>query len=322
MSFSREVKVEIMEEKTFRSQYKHEFSYGLFYFSNQFTEKEISLRTRQKEVAETFRWLAGSLLGREATIKIAELDGAGSPIYRVWIPKIEERRKLLSLFEKKKKDFVFFSPEALVNATEPEQAKSVYAFIAGAYLACGNVSDPVKNYHLEFVVREPEKAEFLQTVLMAKLDGFKKTERRKNTILYCKEMAQIQDFLTMVGASKACLTMIDIEMYRDLRNQVNRQTNCETANISKQVSASMEQIMDIQLIDKTQGLDSLTPSLKETAELRLAHPDASLRELVELSRSQVSRSGLHHRLANLRETAERIREANKHTTGKKEPRNV
>jgi DNA-binding protein WhiA len=182
----------------------------------------------------------------------------------------------------------------------PEEAAE---FIAGAFLACGNVTDPEKSYHAEFVLRDGAHGDIFKALLDKLLPGA--SFRKAGTAIYYKEHEQIEDLLTLMGAPKACLAMIDVEILKSVRNSANRATNCETANLDKLVNAAAERLSDIALVLKETGEENLPESLLEAARLRLENPEASIRELAAMAK--ISRSGLHHRLSRLSRMAEELR---------------
>ena len=180
------------------------------------------------------------------------------------------------------------------------------AFLRGAYLCVGSMSDPNKGYHLELVCETEEQA--VQIVgLLADFDIEAKTIiRKKYHIVYLKESSAIVDFLNVIEAHVAMMEFENLRILKDVRNTVNRRVNCETANISKTVNAAAKQIEEIEKIRDTYGFKNLPPNLREMAEVRLEHPDATLSELGEYLSPKVGKSGVNHRLRRLSEIAERI----------------
>jgi len=184
---------------------------------------------------------------------------------------------------------------------------SLGVFTAGIFLAGGSVNDPAKEYHLEFVSPEEELAREL-AALLAEIDiraGI--TTRRSQYVVYVKESESIEDTLTFMGAQQCTLDLINIKIYKDMRNKVNRIANCDNANIDKVVAAATRQTEDIQLIASSVGLDSLPDELREVAELRLENSDMSLKDIGESLSEPISRSGVNHRFRKLSKIAENIR---------------
>lgn len=182
------------------------------------------------------------------------------------------------------------------------------AFIRGAFLASGSVSDPEKGYHFEIVCNSLEKANQLCDMIRSFGIEARVTMRKKNHIVYIKEGAQIVDMLNIMEAHVALMNFENIRILKEMRNSVNRQVNCETANLNKTVSAAVKQIEDIQYIKATIGFDQLPEGLTEIAELRLEQPQATLKELGQMLTPCVGKSGVNHRLRKLSLIAEELRE--------------
>ena len=181
------------------------------------------------------------------------------------------------------------------------------AFIRGAFLASGSMSDPEKSYHFEIVCATREKAEQIQKIMKCfELDG-KIVLRKKSFVVYLKEGSQIADVLNVMEAHVALMEFENVRILKDMRNTVNRKVNCETANINKTVAAAVKQIDDIRYIQETKGLDKLPEGLKDMALTRLTYPEASLKELGSLLTPPVGKSGVNHRLRKLSEMAEELR---------------
>lgn len=181
------------------------------------------------------------------------------------------------------------------------------AYVRGVFLASGSVSDPKKSYHLELVCQQEGRAEILREIL----DGIglpaRIIRRKKSYVVYLKEGEQIREFLACVGANRHLFAMENVRILKEMRNNLNRKVNCETANLGKTVSAAVRQMDDIRYIEERKGLGYLAPGLRQMAELRLSHPDASLKELGELLVPPVGKSGVNHRLRKISETAGRLR---------------
>lgn len=132
-------------------------------------------------------------------------------------------------------------------------------------------------------------------------------ERKKGFILYIKEGEKIIEFLSLIGAHQALFKFEDVRIMRDMRNSVNRIVNCETANLNKTIGAAVRQIENIKLLQREVGLESLPDKLREVAEIRLAHPDINLKEVGEMLKGTVSKSGVNHRLRKIDELADKLR---------------
>ena len=182
------------------------------------------------------------------------------------------------------------------------------AFIRGAFLASGSISNPEKSYHFEIVCSSVERAVQLQSLIRTFGPDAKIVQRKKYHIVYIKEGAQIVDMLNIMGAHASLMDLENIRIVRDMRNNVNRKVNCEAANINKTVNAAVRQMEDIRYLEAVKGIDKLPGSLADVAMARLANPDASLKELGEMLRPPVGKSGVNHRLRKLSQLAEELRQ--------------
>lgn len=180
------------------------------------------------------------------------------------------------------------------------------AFIRGAFLASGSISDPDKSYHFEIVCNTMKQARQLQSVISSFEVDARIVPRKKNQIVYVKEGAHIVDLLNIMEAHVSLMNLENVRIVKEMRNFVNRQVNCETANISKSVNAAVRQIEDICYIRDKKGLESLPDHLKEIALLRLEYPDVSLKELGTYLNPPVGKSGVNHRLRRISEIAEEM----------------
>lgn len=178
-------------------------------------------------------------------------------------------------------------------------------FLRGAFLACGVVSDPNKEYHLEFSVGSAEKSEALRRLITESGMNIKSSTRKGKSLLYTKDSESISDILTFMGAMISSMEIMNAKIYKDLRNNVNRKVNCESANIEKTVSASRKQLEDIEYIEKKVGLGILAEELRPLAEIRRDNIDLSLSEIGKML--GISRSGVYHRIKRISETADRLR---------------
>lgn len=177
------------------------------------------------------------------------------------------------------------------------------AYLKGAFLGSGSISNPEKQYHLEIVASSEDYAKEL-VKLLKKLDiKGNVVERKGSFVAYVKGSEQVVDLLNLLGAHQSLLETENIRIVKGLRNNVNRLVNCETANLGKTVLASVRQGQAIEHIAQTVGLARLPKNLREVAELRLAYPDASLKELGEMLHPKVGKSGINHRLRKIEEIA-------------------
>ena len=185
------------------------------------------------------------------------------------------------------------------------------AYIRGAFLGSGSVSDPEKTYHLEFVTNNEEFSLGFRDLVNSFGFNSKIVLRKNNFVIYIKESDQISDLLNIIGAHTALLSFENTRIVKEMRNNVNRLVNCETANLSKTVNAAIRQMENIAYIKDTIGLEALPDSLKEIAYLRIECEDLSLKELGEMLNPPVGKSGINHRLRKIDKLAEELRRKEK-----------
>jgi len=178
------------------------------------------------------------------------------------------------------------------------------AFIRGAFVAAGTISDPNKAYHLEITGASPEKAKEIKSILEEFDITSRIYTRSGKQVLYIKEGNAVADCLGLIGASRAVMDLENIRILRDISGTVNRQVNCEAANIKKTVSAGNAQLADIDIIDKNAGIRSLPEDLREVAMLRIDNPDLPIAEIGKLLKKPLGKSGIYHRFARIHDIAQ------------------
>ena len=182
------------------------------------------------------------------------------------------------------------------------------AYIRGAFIASGSMSDPSKSYHFEIVCNDENQAEHLKEMMNSFGVDAKIVQRKRTYVVYLKEGSQIVDILNIIEAHVALMELENVRIVKEMRNSVNRKVNCETANINKTVSAAVRQMEDITYIRDQIGFDKLPEGLRDVALTRLAYPEAALKELGQLMASPLGKSGVNHRLRKLSEIAQGLRE--------------
>ncbi|WP_440912826.1 DNA-binding protein WhiA, partial [Enterococcus innesii] len=184
------------------------------------------------------------------------------------------------------------------------------SYLRGAFMASGSINNPeTSRYHLEIYSIYEEHNQDICDMLNAYGLNARALERRNGYISYLKGAEKIADFLTLIGATNSMLKFEDVRIVRDMRNSVNRLVNCETANMNKTIDAASKQIDNIEFIQDRVGLQALPEKLQEIAELRLEHPEVSLKELGEMIPSgAISKSGINHRIRKINEFADHLRE--------------
>lgn len=196
---------------------------------------------------------------------------------------------------------------APVNSLLIKNSCCARAFLRGAFICIGSMSDPEKSYHLEFVCNGEAQAEQLRDIIQEFGIEAKVIKRKKYDVVYLKEGAGIVDLLNVMGAHVSLMNLENLRIVKEMRNSINRRVNCETANISKTVNAASKQIEDILLIRDKYGFENLPENLRQMAEIRLEYPDAALKELGGYLEPAVGKSGVNHRLRRLSEIADGIR---------------
>lgn len=181
------------------------------------------------------------------------------------------------------------------------------AFIRGAFISSGSVSDPNKAYHFEIVCSSPAKAAQVEEVIRTFGIHARTVQRKKSYVVYVKDGSQVVDLFNIMGAHAALMDMENIRIMKEMRNQVNRSVNCEMANINKTVSAASQQLEDINFIIEQGAFGSMSESLRELAQLRLENPEATLSELGDMLPKHVSKSGVNRRFGKISMLAEELR---------------
>lgn len=181
------------------------------------------------------------------------------------------------------------------------------SIVRGSFLGAGSITDPNKQYHLEICFEEKNNAEYILNICKEFGVYLKLLENKNKYQLYIKDGEEISKFLALIGANKGVMSFEDVRITKEIKNNVNRLVNCETANLNKIVNAAVDQINDIKLIQNLKKFDELPDYLKEIAVVRLENPDASLKMLGELLEKPIGKSGVNHRLQKIHEIAEELK---------------
>ncbi|MCF8011228.1 MAG: DNA-binding protein WhiA [Clostridiales bacterium] len=225
-------------------------------------------------------------------------------VYLVRVPPLENIQEILS-------SLGLIDSEGLFRENIPRELLDKKccrrSYLRGIFLGGGSINSPDRAYHMELIMNNLEHAKDTRELINNFGLSARISLRKNYYVVYLKESEQISDCLNIMGAHDALLDFENKRVYKHVRNQVNRQVNCETANLNKTVNASVRQIEDIELIKEAMGLDKLPLSLRSAAETRLGYPDASLRELGELMAPPVGKSCVNHRLRKLSSIASRLR---------------
>ncbi len=191
----------------------------------------------------------------------------------------------------------------LISSKNEDVLKSI---VKGAFLGAGSINEPKNKYHLEISFENKVNAGYV--INICKFFGINlKLLERKKIVVYLKESEEISRFLALIGANKAVLKFEEIRIMREMKNNVNRLVNCETANINKTVNAAVDQINDIKFIQSKNKFDEMSEDLKELALLRLKNPEATLKELGDKLSQPIGKSGISHRIKKIHDFAEELK---------------
>lgn len=186
-----------------------------------------------------------------------------------------------------------------LNKIKEQEEMAIKALTRGIFLGSGSVNNPEKKYHLEIILSSKKNANIIKKLLLKMQIKFKELERKNGYSLYIKEGEEISKFLAFIGANSSVLKFEEIRVIRDMKNNVNRKVNCETANLNKTINAAVKQIDAIKKIKARGNFENLSENLREIANLRLENPDASLVELGQMLKNPIGKSGVNHRLNQL-----------------------
>ena len=300
MSFSAEVKAELCRLPLEKKNIALAECYGVLMYCNSFSPRELRIITASAAIAERLPRLWRRAFGSSFDRVSPEKEGGKRSFT------ITEREKLRRIFDA----FGGEIDAALshhINFGVLEEPGSMEAFVRGAFLAGGSVTDPEKRSHLELATPHRNVSGEMTSILLDLGFEPKETQRRGDTLLYFKKADAIADFLTQIGAPVSAMNVMTAKVDKEMRNLVTRRINCDTANADKTVMAAQEQIDAIRAVAKAYGgLYELPEPLQQAAMLRIANPEASLADLAKLSDPPVTKSCLNHRLRKLFQLAEQV----------------
>ena len=296
ISFSNQVKQELCTTITDRDK-AYACLYGMLLFARQLRQDEILMQSESEAFYELMPRLFRQVFGDRVQPRME--TGQHGTLYSVSLTDPEQARIVLEQYH-------IILPERPLEMTNVV-TNSLGSFTAGAFLSCGSMTDPNKEYHLEFVLPCAQLEEPFSQILLAIGVNAKTVLRKSMPVVYLKHSEQIEDLLTFMGAQQGTIDFINIEILKNVRNKANRISNCDIANINKVMLAAERQIKDILLIDERMGLDALSPDLQQMALLRMDNPELSLKELGELLDPPIGRSGVNHRLKRLQVLADSLR---------------
>ncbi|MBQ8568011.1 MAG: DNA-binding protein WhiA [Oscillospiraceae bacterium] len=302
MSFSSSVKNEICTSVT-GEESKYACFYGMILFCRQFAPDCIVFQTENDITAEMFCKLADDIIGGENIVSVSKTHKKNNvTLYSLAIENESDREELIYRYHIYSRTIIHRIQDDIINE------ENVSPFLGGAFLSCGSMTEPLKEYHLEFVVPFAELAEDMLELLNSLGINAKLVERKNDHVIYMKESESIEDMLTWMAAPKSSIELMNVKILKDIRNKTNRITNCDNANIERTLKAAEKQIEDIEYIERTVGLDYLPRDLMNMAEVRLDNPEVSLKDLGELLDKPLGRSGANHRLKKISAIADKLRE--------------
>ena len=301
MSFSSNVKAELCKDSLSKKSCAVAEGYGVLLYCNTFSSTEIRIITESRDFAARLPRLFKKAFGITFDQEPAAQDRGKLQFA------ISSEDKIAKIFETLQMDLKA-SLTLHVNFGMLEEEAECMAYLRGAFLAGGSVTDPAKRYHLEMTTSHYKVSRETCALLIECGFSPKELSRGGNNILYFKQSDYIEDFLTAIGAQVSAMGVMEAKVEKDLRNGVNRRVNCETANLTKVVDASMGQMAAIRALEEAGELDKLPRKLRETALLRRENPEATLQELAAMLNPPITKSAINHRMRKLLELARALEE--------------
>ncbi len=312
MSFSSDIKNELIKIEDMPECCIHSMAYGMLLFSRSFNLNGISLMTDHNGVADKYVDIIEKASGIKGCKTVSE---AGK--ITIDFSDSEQRKAVLSAFSSSGNERTMRIDRGNLS-NEGSDTENGFgccdaAFIRGAFLSCGTASDPNKSYHIEFVV--PFKT--LSFDLMKLLTDYglkaKHMVRRYVNVIYIKDSESIEDLLTIMGATNSSMEIMNIKIYKDIRNLTNRRNNFESANLIRTADAAFDQVSAIEHLKKSGAFLTLSDDLRQVAQLRIDNVDSSLREIGEMCSPPMSRSAVNHRLKRLISISDKLKEEGNNT---------
>lgn len=301
MSFSSNVKAELCKDSLSKKSCAVAEGYGVLLYCNTFSSTEIRIITESRDFAARLPRLFKKAFGITFDQEPVAQDRGKLQFA------ISSEDKIAKIFETLQMDLKA-SLTLHVNFGMLEEEAECMAYLRGAFLAGGSVTDPAKRYHLEMTTSHYKVSRETCALLIECGFSPKELSRGGNNILYFKQSDYIEDFLTAIGAQVSAMGVMEAKVEKDLRNGVNRRVNCETANLTKVVDASMGQMAAIRALEEAGELDKLPGKLRETALLRRENPEATLQELAAMLNPPITKSAINHRMRKLLELARALEE--------------
>lgn len=298
MSFSQDVKAEILRRKVPRSCCCASAAYAVACFGKYFDDRGIVLQTETEGVA-AFAMKMYARCGING--QILRKERTAGPMFEFSVKEPAEVQKLLELFGHTGRE-----PALRIRPGGFKCQNCVSFFISTAFLCCGTATDPEKGYNIEFLSTRYQLSQQLEAMLAEHEFHPHRALRKGANTIYIKAGDHIEDLLTFMGAGNAAMRIMEQRMYNEMRNKTNRLSNCETANLGKSVQAAVQVQKAIRQLEEAGVLDTLPAPLPETARLRMTYPDLSLARLAEKFDPPVSKAGLSHRFKRIQQAAQRL----------------
>ena len=291
MSFSAQVKAELCRTPLQRLCCAVAEAYGVLLYANSFSNREVRVVTGSQDFAQRLPRLFKRAFG-------FGFDSVGVSRGGKRVFSIAEGAKITAIFTA----FGYDAASTVthhINLGVVEEECCRAAFVRGAFLAGGSITDPEKRYDLELVTNHKSVAGETLSILLEMGFSPKDAVRAGHYLLYFRQSEAIEDLFTTIGAPKAAMGIMAAKVEKDMRNAVNRRVNCDSANADKIVSAAQAQLDKIRALERDVGLEDLPPELAQLALLRIANPEASLSDLAALSDPPLSKSAVNHRMRKL-----------------------
>lgn len=291
MSFCSNVKAELSRHPIGKICCAVAEAYGVLLFCNTFSSHSVRIVTECRDFALRLPKLFKKAF--DIVFDSLPIEEKGKQVFVIEDP--EKIGKIYAAFGLEVQSVVSLH----VNLSVLEEDCCRIAFLRGAFMAGGSVTDPEKRYHLELATSHLRVSREVYSLLM-ELGFFPKdTTRGGNSILYFKQSDYIEDVLTTIGAPVCAMQIMEAKVEKDLRNGINRRVNCETANLGKAVDAAQEQLAAIRRLEERGEFQDLPDKLKKTAELRKQHPEATLLELAQMQDPPLTKSAINHRMRKI-----------------------
>ncbi len=302
MSFSSDVKDELMLRSFVNNDCcKTAQNYGMLLFGRSFSRSSLSILTENPQVADAYAEAIKYFSGCYPETEVSDVGN-----YKI---NVEDENITLKVLEKLGHNTN--GARRRINFANLANSCCFASFIRGAFLAGGTVTDPEKEYHLEF----SSSSKALCTDLIKVFDEFdmepRLSERAGSTVVYIKKSSDIEDLLSAMGATESSMLLMGAKMYKDVRNNVNRKVNFENANMARAVQAAAKQYEAVSLIKEKCGFDSLPSDLKEIARLRYENREATSGEIREMLSEPLTVSGISHRFRRLQNIADELKNKSK-----------